>query len=101
MLKPCKTCGRNFMPTNIGEYDNDHCNVCINSYKNKMPKKTKKEIDMETSVKILIEVPREMHIRIEEICMNEGTSFSEFFMNLLKLRDVTMTLATKKQKEKK
>lgn len=85
-IKPCKTCGRNFMPTNLGQWTDEHCNVCINAYKNKTQSIYNPGGFVKTDVQILVTVPREVHIKIEEICMNEGKSFSEFFLDLYKLR---------------
>ena len=65
---PCANCGRNFMrktPTT------KLCNSC-----------EKKPIVDENKIKILIECDKKNHGEIEEKCVNEGITFSQYFMSL-------------------
>jgi hypothetical protein len=69
--------------SNDGLY-NTYCNCCINSYFKKQNNKEEKKM---SEVQILITFPGEEHIKIEEICMNEGLSFSDYFLALHKIRN--------------
>lgn len=76
--KPCPHCGVNFMPGNPDASIKQLCNNCTN----REPKKQKTEEKMESEVKIIITIPRDANIAIEEICMNKGISISEYFLRM-------------------
>lgn len=71
---PCHACGFNFMRHTREEI---YCNNCRDK---NIPKKENPKMD--TDPKILITIPTEVQIDIEEICINEGISFSGYFLNL-------------------
>ena len=76
---PCAHCGNNFM-----KHTNDPelklCNNCTVRENLRSPKGTK--MDSSNIVEILIRFPKQTQIEVEEICINEGISFSEYFLNL-------------------
>lgn len=68
---PCSKCGINFMKQDQNPETPNLCNNCI--------KPEKKPID---EITILIKCDAETQKMIEEICINEGISFSEYFLKL-------------------
>jgi len=75
---PCSHCGNNFMmPTNNLEAPK-LCNNCI-IREDRRTNKGEKKMDI---VSILIECPREIQVEIEEICINQGVNFTQYFLGL-------------------
>lgn len=70
---PCAHCGHNFMRHSIDPETPKLCNNC--------KKPGKKDMN---SVTIMIVCDRQTQIDIEEICINEGIDFSEYFLRLHK-----------------
>ena len=68
---PCSKCGINFMKQDQNPEIPNICNNCI--------KPEKKPVD---EVNILITCPRKIQIEIEEACINQGVSFSQYFLAL-------------------
>lgn len=78
--KPCGDCGINFMSV-AGE---KLCHTCLRKAKER-EEKYLKEIKVMDSIKIVIECDAKTQAEIEEICINEGISFSKYFLNLHEL----------------
>lgn len=76
---PCAQCGTNFMRHNLDPEFPKLCNNCLYKAQQNQPKGEKKSM---ADMKILIEVDRQTNIEIEEKCMNEGITISEYFMRL-------------------
>ena len=74
---PCVYCGNNFMLHDLNPGVPRYCNNCIKYYKKPITEETKV-----SKIEIIITCEREDQIEIEEICINEGISFSEYFMRL-------------------
>lgn len=78
--KPCAHCGLNFFKSTHELITTNLCNNCLNkSQKNPNNEVIMTNLDI---VSILIELPLKMQIEIEELCINEGISFSKYFINL-------------------
>lgn len=75
---PCAHCGNNFMRQNLDPELPRLCNSCSLREDKRNPKKEKK---MET-IDVVITVPRQDHIAIEEHCINRGVDFSRYFLEL-------------------
>jgi hypothetical protein len=80
---PCAHCGTLFMRKDNKESSPKICNSCINKERHK--NQNKEDINM---MKILIECTPVQHAKIEEICLNEGKNFSEYFLSLHELNSV-------------
>lgn len=76
----CSHCGFLFMRRDLSLDAPRVCNCCEN--KEKMRNKTKGESDMEPKNKIQIECDQATHAKLEEVCINLGMSFSEYFLDL-------------------
>jgi hypothetical protein len=76
---PCAHCGTLFMRQTTDTEAPKLCNNCILK-----AAKTYTHIGTNpmSKVTIMLECDREIHIAIEEICLNKGISFSEYFLNL-------------------
>lgn len=73
---PCAHCGWNFMRQNSHPDTPKICNNCIL----RMPKvEEKKSMNL---IQILIECPADIQKEIEEVCINQGISFSEYFIRM-------------------
>jgi hypothetical protein len=71
---PCRNCGYNFMRTTEEiRKDFRHCHNC-----------KKKEDKPMGEVQILVKCPQKIHAEIEEICINKGIDFSEYFISMHK-----------------
>ena len=70
---PCSHCGMNFMRRDLNPDAPKLCNNCLKPKENNV-----------STVKILLECDRQTQIDIEEICINEGINFSEYFLELHK-----------------
>lgn len=76
---PCAHCGNNFMRHNLDPEAPKLCNNC--SLRETLRTKKKDDSTMDT-IDILVKCPREIQNEIEELCINEGISFSQYFLNL-------------------
>lgn len=74
---PCAHCGTMFMRKDNLESSAKLCNNCLYKQMNKV--KTNRG---EMSMKILIECSKEQHAKIEELCINQGKNFSQYFLEL-------------------
>lgn len=72
----CMYCGLNFMK----KFDED--NVCNNCCRRFTPANVTPSIPTKRTVKAQIEMPDEIYKKIEEYCINEGISFSTYFLGL-------------------
>ena len=77
---PCAHCGTNFMRHDLSYEAPKLCNNCSHRESQK-----NKEVKNMCDITILIECDRQTQIEIEEICVNEGISFSKYFLDLHKL----------------
>ena len=77
-LRPCRHCGFNFMSADLNPDAKNLCNNC----QLREPKPKKSEKNMSDEVKIIINFPRKDQIEIEEICINQGINFSDYFLIL-------------------
>lgn len=75
---PCMHCGNNFMRHTNDPEAAKLCNNCSVRENIRNPK-GKEKMEMIT---IQIECPRQIQIEIEEICINKGVNFSEYFLDL-------------------
>jgi len=78
--KPCSKCGINFMKRDQNPETPNICNNCVR------PEKIPAD-----EISILIKCDAATQKVIEEICINEGISFSEYFLKcheVRKMRDV-------------
>lgn len=75
---PCAHCGFNFMRVDLNPDKQPLCNNCFVKEELRNPKQEK---PMKT-IEIKIQIPLEEHKEIEEICINEGLSFSSYFLSL-------------------
>lgn len=75
---PCMHCGNNFMRHNIDPEAPRLCNNCSVKENIRNPKGVSKM----QIITIQIECPRETQIEIEEICINQGVNFSQYFLDL-------------------
>jgi len=73
----CAHCANIFMKSTTENEANNLCNNCFlrEELRNKKPEEI-------TTIGILIQLPRELQIEIEEICINQGVDFSKYFINL-------------------
>lgn len=78
---PCAHCGINFMRRDLALDAPKICNSCIQKEKKRKTKGTVKMDEM----KITIGCSQEEHAKIEEICINQGINYTDYFMNLHKL----------------
>lgn len=88
--KNCLNCGFLFMPHNP-KIDIKYCNNCISKYEKKEEKKS-------VETKMLITLTSRQAIEIEEICINDGITISEYFS---KLHESTKPLNENEYEEKK
>lgn len=75
---PCNHCGNNFMRHNL---DVEAPRLCNNCEVRENLRNPKREVKMSV-VSILIQCPKEVQIEIEELCMINGTNFSQYFLSL-------------------
>lgn len=84
---PCAHCGTNFMRRDLDPEAAKICNNCSIREQTRISNQGKKDM---SKVQLLIEVDRPTQIEIEEICLNEGVSLSEYVLNLhLKSKSAT------------
>ena len=84
---PCAHCGTNFMRRDLDPEAAKICNNCSIRDQARISNQGKKDM---SKVQLLIEVDRPTQIEIEEICLNEGVSLSEYVLNLhLKSKSAT------------
>ena len=74
---PCAHCGVNYMRHSLDPEAPKLCNNCQNTVQQKP-----KEKPPVTDIKVIIMMPSKLQAEIEEICINEGVDFSEYFLNL-------------------
>ena len=75
---PCAHCGNNFMRQTLDPEAPRLCNSC----KLREDKRNPQKEDNMTTIDIVITVPREDHIAIEEHCINQGMDLSRYFLEL-------------------
>jgi hypothetical protein len=80
---PCAHCGNNFMRHNLNPELPRLCNNCEIREEKRNPKEKKME-----TIDIVLTVPREDHIAIEEHCINHGIDFSKYFLELHKANTI-------------
>ncbi len=76
MPQNCKYCGMLFMKTNVDAPA--VCNCCIH----REQKRKQEEKEKSCEINILITLPQEIQKEIEEICINQGISYSKYFLSL-------------------
>jgi hypothetical protein len=76
---PCAHCGVNFMRQSIDPEAPKLCNTCVIRDQQRNPKKVVQTME---KTKLLIEVDRKTQVEVEEICINEGISMSDYFMRI-------------------
>jgi len=76
---PCAHCGTNFMRRDLDPEAAKICNNCTVREQTRISNQGKKDM---SKVQLLIEVDRPTQIEIEEICLNEGVSLSEYVLKL-------------------
>lgn len=74
---PCNHCGYNFMRHNLEADAPRLCNSCDVRENQRNPKGKKME-----TIGILIQCPRDEHIVIEELCINQGIDLTRYFLEL-------------------
>jgi hypothetical protein len=78
--KPCGDCGINFMKV----AEEKLCHTCIRKEKERENKYKKEYVNMDL-IRINIEMDKKTQAEIEEICINDGINFSDYFLELHKL----------------
>lgn len=76
---PCSHCGGNFMRPTLDPEAPKLCNNCLLREEKRNP--TKKE-NMEQTIDIKITCPIKIHNEIEEFCINNGITLSNYFLDL-------------------
>lgn len=77
---PCSHCGNNFMRQTIDPEAPKLCNNCSLREEKRNPKKEgNMELDI---VNILVKCPKHLYTDIEEVCINNGTTPSDYFLKL-------------------
>jgi len=77
---PCAHCGVNYMRHSLDPEAPKLCNNCTNT----IQQKPKEKIPV-TDIKVIIMMPSKIQAEIEEICINMGVDFSEYFLSLHRL----------------
>lgn len=75
---PCAHCGGNFMRHDLDPNAPKLCNNCSVREEKRNPKGDKK---ME-NIGVLIQCPKDVYIEIEELCVNNGTNPTRYFLEL-------------------
>lgn len=75
---PCNHCGYNFMRQTIDPEAPRLCNSC----NIKEQSRTQKGEKLET-IDILIKVPKDIYVKIEEICINKGINITRYFTDFI------------------
>ena len=75
---PCSHCGNNFMRPTIDPEAPKLCNNCSVREEKRNPKK----VDKMTKIGILIQCPQDVHVEIEELCINRGIDLTKYFLDL-------------------
>jgi hypothetical protein len=76
---PCNHCGFNFMRQTTDPEAPKLCNSCALREEKRSP--TKKD-NMEKVITIQIQFPIKIHNEIEEYCINQGISLSQYFIDM-------------------
>ena len=74
---PCNHCGYNFMRKNLDPDAPKLCNSCEVRENIRNPQGNKMD-----TIGILIQCPKDEHIIIEELCINEGIDLTRYFLDL-------------------
>lgn len=94
--KPCGDCGINFMSV----AEEKLCHTCIGKAKER-EERNKKAIKCMDKMKINIECDPRIQAEIEEICINKGINFSQYFLELHTLNTSTGWICNPKQEQEK
>jgi len=74
---PCNHCGYNFMRQNLEPDAPRLCNSCEVRENIRNPQGKKMD-----TIGILIQCPKDEHIVIEELCINQGIDLTKYFLKL-------------------
>lgn len=74
---PCNHCGYNFMRRDLTPDAPRLCNGCEVRENQRNPKGKKMD-----TIGILIQCPKDEHIVIEELCINQGIDLTRYFLEL-------------------
>lgn len=88
---PCAHCGVNFMRRDLHIDAPKICNNCILKDQIRNPKK---EVKVD-KIQVVLEVDQKTHAEIEEICINKGMTFSEYFLNLHDSENIKVPMRAK------
>lgn len=93
---PCAWCGVNFMI----HRNKKLCNSC------ELKENAKKGVKTVSKINVVIELESSVHAKIEEICMNLGMDFTEYFLmlhneRLIKERGLEESGDTSRKRRKK
>lgn len=92
---PCSHCGYNYMRHTTDPEAPRLCNSCdVREQKRNPPRDTKMQ-----NIDILIKVPQEEYVKIEEYCINNGIDSTKYFLQL-HYAEVSKFLDTEEHKEK-
>lgn len=83
---PCHHCGYNFMRSSMNPEEPRLCNSCMVRENLRNVDKVKKMEDK--IVHIVIECPLDIHKKIEEYCLSNGKSYSQYFLELHHLNSI-------------
>ena len=91
---PCHHCGYNFMRSSMNPEEPRLCNNCSVRENLRSPNQG---IKMEEStIDILIKCPTHIHKQIEEDCLSNGKSYSQYFLDLHYLNSIAYTRVEEK-----
>ena len=92
--KTCMHCGVNFMKRNPKDEQEKICNSCQN--KENQKKGSQNMSSDNVKIEITIDLNHSEFSKLEELCNNQGMSFSEYFLSLHTLN--TNEVCKQKQK---
>jgi hypothetical protein len=79
---PCAHCGTNFMRRDLNPDAPKLCNNCEYNNKQKEQNRINNKEKNASEIQFLFTCDRKTQIEIEEYCMNEGISISQYFIRL-------------------
>lgn len=82
---PCAHCGTNFMRRDLNPDAPKLCNNCEYNNRQREQNRINNKEKSNSQIQLLITCDRSTQIEVEEICMNQGLSISEYFIRMHKI----------------
>lgn len=79
---PCAHCGTNFMRHNLDPEAPKICNNCVIRERDREKTLKKPGVKDMSKIQIMIEFDPKTQVEVEELCMNRGISYSQYFLQL-------------------